>query len=251
MKDGYASNNMTDQTQSKYAFAVTSAINTKFGVYTTEQRLQQTIDTMRSIKSRVPDARIIVLESGNQKLSDEQFKALAMYASFIIDFTSEEDVKQIHSTINNHDIVKNVTEMLCFIKFLKLADANKVFEGVERVFKISGRYQLNDNFNIADYEDKAGKIVVKTKYASQFPFETTQIAYQYMTRLWSFDVEMVPSMIDQYTNMLQYCVSRVNAGGYADIEHCLYHFSEVDKVVEVPTIGVTGNIAPNGMAVED
>lgn len=242
---------MTDQVQSKYAFAVTSAINTKFGVYTTEQRLQQTIDTMRSIKNRVPDARIIVLESGNQKLSEDQFKALAMYASFIVDFTAEDDVKQIHSTINNHDIVKNATEMLCFIKFLKLAEANNVFEGIERVFKISGRYQLNDNFKIEDYADKAGKIVVKTKYQSQFPIETTQIQYQYMTRLWSFDVAMVPDMIEKYTEMLQFCVGRINAGGYADIEHCLYKFMDTDKVVEVPTVGVTGNIAPNGMAVED
>ena len=37
----------------KHAFVVTSAVNSKFGVFKPEQRLQQTIDTINSIKSKV------------------------------------------------------------------------------------------------------------------------------------------------------------------------------------------------------
>lgn len=241
---------MDNQTP-KISFAITSAINTKFGIYTADQRLQQTIDTMKSIREKVPTAQIIILESGNRAISAEQFSSLSKYANYIIDFTNEEDVKQIHTTINNHDVVKNTTEMLCFIKFLKIAVDNKLFDGIERIFKMSGRYQLNDNFDINFYNDKSRKIVVKEKLKSQFPLATTLIEHQYMTRLWSFDTSMVSDIIDKYTDMLQYSVDRLNNNGYADIEHCLYKFLDSNTVVEVQTIGVSGNIAPNGFRVED
>ena len=36
----------------KHAFIVTSAINSKFGVFKPEDRLTQTIDTIKSIKNK-------------------------------------------------------------------------------------------------------------------------------------------------------------------------------------------------------
>ena len=45
----------------KHGFVVTSAVNSKFGVYSPEERLAQTVITLQNIKFRVPDAKIIVM----------------------------------------------------------------------------------------------------------------------------------------------------------------------------------------------
>ena len=52
-------------TQVKHAFVVTSAINSKFGVFSPEQRLTQTLDTIKSIKAKLPTAKIFVMECCN------------------------------------------------------------------------------------------------------------------------------------------------------------------------------------------
>jgi hypothetical protein len=39
---------------------------------------------------------------------------------------------------------------------------------------------------------------------------------------------------------------RLKAGGYADIEHCLFYALPKEHVLEIEQVGVYGTIAPNG-----
>ena len=48
--------------QVRHAFIVTSAINSKFGVFTPDQRLEQTLGTITSIKNKIPSAKVVVME---------------------------------------------------------------------------------------------------------------------------------------------------------------------------------------------
>ena len=97
----------------KSAFLVTSAINTKFGVFDTEQRLQQTLDTIDSIKARVPNAYIAIVEMAGVPLQQQQKDIMQEHVDSIIDFSNDPTVQQIY-TSPNWDIVKNATEMFCF-----------------------------------------------------------------------------------------------------------------------------------------
>ena len=72
---------------------------------------------------------------------------------------------------------------------------------------------------------------------------------QYMCRLLSWPVTMQDNMIDWYLEAANYMKSRMQAGGYADIEHCLYYSIPRDRVYEVDQVGVYGNIAPNGVPI--
>ena len=54
---------------SEMVFLVTSAINTSTGIIPVEVRLQQTLDTAKSIKVKIPNARIILLEGGYTPLN--------------------------------------------------------------------------------------------------------------------------------------------------------------------------------------
>ena len=235
----------------KFAFLVSCAINTKFGIYTSDQRLAQTIETIDSIKKYAPGSDIILVECGAIPLTDSQETTLSALVDDIISYNDDEDVKAIFVS-DNWDVVKNTTEVMCFKRALESCLEYGVFDRVDRVFKISGRYRLNENFDPAQYVLTPHAIVTTRKHSSQFPHPVTLVEYQYMSRLWSWPANITQRIIDEvYDPGLHYMAERLSQGGYCDIEHMLYKFLPEDLVIEVNKIGLEGNIGPNGAAVND
>ena len=235
----------------KFAFMVTSAINTKFGIYNNDQRLQQTLDTIASIKKYVPTAKIYLVECGAIPLTEAQETALENVVDEIINFNDDEDVKAIFVS-DNWDVVKNTTEVMCFKRALQHCLDYDLFNDIDRVFKMSGRYRLNDNFDLAQYVMAPHSIVTTHKHSSQFPHQVTLVEYQYMSRLWSWPANITERIIDEvYDAGLNYMAERLSQGGYCDIEHMLYKFLPQDLVLEVSKVGLEGNIGPNGATVND
>jgi hypothetical protein len=234
----------------KHVFLVTSAVNTRFGVYNPVQRLQQTVATLKSIRERVADAKIIVIESSADALTADQEAQLEAAADILVDFTNDAEVKEISKT-DNWDIVKNTTESLCFLKTLNMCVADGDFDGYDRIHKVSGRYVLNDDFSLDLYEQYPNNIITTHKYKSQFPFEVTGVQAQYMSRLWSWPASCTGAIIDVYANGIKYISERLAAGGYCDLEHVLYKFLPHSLIKEVSPIGIHGGIAPNGQLVKD
>lgn len=237
----------------KHCFIVTSAINSRFGVYTPSQRLDQTLNTIDSIRARIPDAKIVVMEVTGVPLSPEQKETLTQWSDILLDFTDEDDVKTLYTSTDNWDVVKNCTEIMCFGRALKLLKSDGDFNGVDRIHKMSGRYLLNDGFDPAFYEIDAAKdkIVISGGRPSQFPLALTQQSWQYMARLWSWPIELLDEVIGVYDTGLAHFTERVTNGGYTDIEHVLARFLNPYHVFEVNEIGVEGTIAPNGAAIKD
>lgn len=233
-----------------HAFMITSAVNTKFGVYTSEQRLQQTIETIASVKQHVPDASIFLIEMAAIPLTAAQRNTLEPLVSQIVDFDDNEDVKAIFLS-ENWDLVKNTTEVMCFRMTLEQLQGAGAFEGIDRIHKLSGRYQLSKNFDVKRYEQYPDKIVTTHPYASQFPLQLTQVTNQYMSRLWSWPTALMPAVLDVYEQGLDYIAGRIAAGGYCDIEHMLFKFLPPQHIQEFDKVGVKGNIGPNGAPVDD
>lgn len=233
-----------------HCFVVTSAINSKFGIYKPEQRLEQTLATINGIRSRVPGCKIITMECAGTPLMPEQATALDAASDLLVDFTEDSDVRAIYAS-DNWDVVKNTTEIMCFSRTLQMCWDDGDFEGVDRIHKMSGRYLLNDDFKLETYQQHPDRILVGPKHRSQFSFEVTGIELQYMARLWSWPKSMTPEIIKIYADSLSYIAGRVAQGGYADIEHVLYKFLPTDLVTEIPVMGVEGTIAPNGVAIKN
>ena len=66
-------------------FIVTSALHTKFGVFSAEQRLAQTLSSMRSIKERC-GADIFLLDAGDAQISDEVKQQLNPYTTGLVEY---------------------------------------------------------------------------------------------------------------------------------------------------------------------
>lgn len=234
----------------KHCFIVTSAVNSKFGIYSPEERLAQTVITLQNIKFKVPDAKIVVMECAGTALTQAQSDTLENNCDLLIDFSRDPDVLAIYQS-DNWDVVKNATEIMCFGRTLRICKNDGDFVGYDRIHKMSGRYILNDDFNLDVYEQYPDQIIIGPKHQSQFPFQMTGIELQYMARLWSWPADQLDTVIKVYEDSLAYIGNRVNQGGYADIEHVLYKFLPESLVQEIPSLGVEGFIAPNGVAIRN
>lgn len=229
---------------------MSSAIHAKHGVYDTETRFKQTIETCKSIRERC-DARIIILDGGYKDLTSEEKAELVDYIDEFYTFSEEEIVKQIQS-IPNHDIVKNMIELVMYGSFYDRVAEDGWREKYKRIFKMSGRYTLNDTFNYQRHMDAKDKIIIRGPFTSQFSPDTTGgVTLQYMSRLWSFDAFFLPYIRDIYVDMFQHMNGQLAKKGYIDIEHLLFHHLDLSLIDNIGKLGLDGNIAPNGVRISD
>jgi len=250
----------------RHMFLMSSAINTKFGDFTPTARLRQTIDTIKSIKERVPNAIIVIVESSGYTLEDSAMNQLKENCNVIIDCSGDTEVQKTYngdSNVNgsfNWDIVKNTCEASSFYKSLGILKESEsgqaILSNVDRIHKISGRYLLTDNFNPYLYEVEKDKIIILKKFRTQFSGERfngiIDIPCQYMTRLWSWPIEKYDTVYKFYEDAINELKYRNENGKFADIEHLLYKFINPDDILEVSKIGIKGIISTgNGVEVNE
>jgi len=229
-------------------FVITSAINTPHGVFSADERLQQTLKTIQSINEKT-DAEIIIIDGSKDVITQDQVSALDDYAT-IMSFSHHQDFQNIQKS-PNHDVVKNALEMLMLGAFWA-GNKETLSRKYDRVFKLSGRYVLSDMFDEVEHMKHKNKIVIGKRRFSQFPMEITGgVNKQYMSRLYSVDSSLAEYMAETFGSMIQHFFDRLSNKGYLDTEHLLYHHLDPKKVVELPIIGVEGQLAPNGNKVED
>jgi len=236
----------------KPLFILTSAINTRFGAYKPDVRLQQTLDSIASIKARCPEAKVCVVEMAGVPLEEDQARQLQAQANYFFDFSRDEAVKSIYESTENWDWVKNTTEVMCFANVLTELQLQGITKEFDRIFKMSGRYCLTDDFPTVDYDTVADRIVILERKGSQFrPEVTGGKQFQYMSRLWSWPADQTQAVVDSYNEGFSAMAVRINEGGYFDIEHMLFAYLPAELVKEIPRVGLRGLLGPNGAAIED
>ena len=237
----------------KYGVLLTSAANAKFSVYSPEERVEQTLKTVESVRKYIPNAFICMTDCGIPGIEGELKNKLVDAVDKFIDLSKDPNVNWIAANVSHQDTVKNLTELVVVSKFFKLAKKHKWFDGYDRVFKVSGRYWLTDRFDITRYEqtDAKDKYVVSKKMLSQFTHDYTGQSLQYMLRVYSLDTTLLDDFIMRLDTMSKHMQDRVNNKGYIDIEHLFCKFLPNDLVLEIARTGVAGNIAPNGQFIEN
>lgn len=239
-------------------FLVSSAIRTKHGVFSSEQRLEQTIKTLESIKSRMPDARILLIEcSAESSVTEEESKKLEPFIEGLLNYHPDNQVQEIYNMAGtNWDVAKNFTELVVFGKALDfiIRQQPHLLNDVNRVFKMSGRYLLNDDFDLSKHLDPAmeEKYLFATRRNSQFPAAVTGgMLNQYMSRCWSWPTNKTALVFFRYNIMIETFIGNLAQQRYVDIEHLLFHYFSGPYASEIPIIGIEGQIGPNGNLVKD
>ena len=245
---------------SKNIVLLTSAVYTNYGIYTPQQRIQQTLDTAKSAKKYIPDATIILIDNSKTDVQTDdssELNELIDLVDYYIDNSDDADIKYFHTNVTNYDIGKNAMEAMGLFKSLTYIVNDKTLmkeiKDSSRVFKLSGRYQVTDKFDIKNFDNKKtkGKYVFKKAQPSWIPPADTGVTTLLQTRLWSFDSDLILEAMGLYKNIIENMVATFNQGKYIDNEHSMAKFIPADKLVELDTVGLQGNIAPNGMMIID
>jgi hypothetical protein len=245
---------------SKQLVLITSAVYTNYGIYDAKQRIQQTLDTVKSAKQYIPDCTIILIDNSTVAVQADdsvEFNELIDTVDYYIDNSDDKDIQHFHNNITNYDIGKNSMECVGMYKALTYMSSNpeimEIITTSSRIFKLSGRYQLTDKFDISafDNEATADKYVFKRAQASWINSADTGVTTMLQTRLWSFTPSLFIDTIQLFQTILQNMFATFNQQKYIDVEHSMAKYIPQDKLVELETVGLQGNIAPNGMMIID
>lgn len=220
-------------------FIVTSALRPNMGIFSDKERFDQTMQTLISIRKKCANAYIVFADASVREVPAMEFLAISKSVNFFMkmDQKYNEDVIQLSQAgMKSHAETALLYHILVQLKTdpnLQLA-----LHSTSRIFKITGRLELDDGFDFSAYDNLFGKYVFKKRIPSWMP--QPQIANAlFVTRLFS----LCPSLIDDYLLVLQKNFQMLN---FIDTEHA--HFVNIpqDKLVEFDRVYCKGRVASNG-----
>ena len=195
-------------------------------VFSTNQRKDQTLHTIATVREKIPNSYIVMIEGGHMDQSEETtFKGL-------VDYLFRTDVMQYP---------KSPGEATLLHRYLT-SDHFKSLKDVESVSKLSGRYYLNDDFHWDNLpQDKSIITFVPIAWSGR-PV--------YNTRYYRIPSKHLSNFIQ---GLERYLKSKEALMAHPDIEHCFYsHNIIVHTEVYCPKpLGVCGLITGTNELVYD
>lgn len=232
-----------------YLFIITSAIHATRGVFSSQERMDQTLLTIQSIKEKAPGSQIIIVDSSVRALSDEDTALLQSKGiRALIKFDDNSPIVELSR--QNRNSAGEIQSLMSVFSVLRThKELQQVLSSTKRIFKISGRYQLNSNFRIKDYEDgqdSFGKYVFKELPTWMSPARV-DAGGLYITRLWS----LCPSLLNDFMSNGQNIFNSVMREGL-DLEHAMWKWVQPQKrTYTVEPLGCSGYIATNKELIHD
>lgn len=221
----------------KNLFIITSALQANIGVVDVKDRYDQTIDTLENLREKLPEAMVLFVDGSPHEIGDDVKKKISEYCQSIW-FNNHPEVCSMASSGR-----KSEAEIIMLFNTLIQLKQSKSMNDVKRIFKYSARSALNDDFNIAEYDNLFGKYVFKKAIPSWMSEERKKniTDHLYITRFYSF----CPSLIDNYLQSLQPILNNVMQHGI-DTEHSHYLCLDRRLIKEFDILGVEGIMGGSG-----
>ncbi len=212
---------------------VTGAINTSWGLIDPHQRYQQTLNTLVSIKRKDPQALVLLLDSSMSELTQPQLHELHSHCDQMWSVGNRKICKLMNSTC-----MKGAGEA-----YMLLLGLNWIIQHAltpTRIFKITGRYSLTQEFDVKVHEQERHKYVFKTRGTHDWG---TQFLH---TRMWS-----VCGGMQEHTRWLiqQSCAHHITHA--CTIEESLFAHMDLTMLTEFDKIHCEGWIAPWNKLIQD
>lgn len=223
-----------------HIFIITSVLKPKMGILSNETRHQQTIKTIESIRKKAPGSLILMIDSSPVEIEPEITKEFSSKVEYFVSLSNHQ-----HAIECANRGLKSPGELYIMVVALDII-RNLTLTGVQRVFKITGRGELTDRFDISDYEfnpEMKNKYVFKKAVKSWMHPDLKLVD----TRLWSFDY----TMLDEVDKMVREAFTECMATGW-DIEHVYYKLIEdKDRIFEKDVIGMKCQLASTGDIIDE
>ena len=221
----------------KKLFIVTSALRPTIGIFDKQTRLNQTIETVKSIRAKVPDSIIIITDASVEEVPQSDIEQISPWMNGVVSWTQDNEIRYF-SQQGHKSIAESLLMMKTLIMLKRNPGVSKMLNSVKRIFKISGRYRLNEKFDITDYDHDRlyGKYIFKKRMPSWCGRESLLV-----TRLWS----MCPSLLDEYVATLPNIINTIGSQGI-DTEHAHFECLNKEHLVEFDYVYVEGQVAQTG-----
>jgi len=189
-------------------------------VYSHEERYEQTKKTIQTVKEKIPNSKILIVECS--RLTEEQDLYFKEHTDYFLNLIDDQDkVNRIYS------ISKAWGEGTMTIAAFDFLKKNNV--QYDSLFKISGRYWLTDFFNYNNFVNK-DIIIHNIENNIHITF----------TCLYKLDV----SNVDQFHDFLLNNQNRMeNCEGYEILFSLFLHLPKDNKVVHLDRIGIKGYLS--------
>lgn len=198
--------------------------------YSSEDRFSQTLETIRSVRRFSPTSDIFLLEISDIDQNKKRELAKACdYTSFPTNDSIGIDSYFKDNANKSHAVAFLILKSLYCVKCLQ-------YPVYDLFFQLSGRYQLNSNFNIEDHKNNLFTAKKHEGFNSETAIYTTLFSFSkkfcdhfYIEMLWTLSIttNYLPphAGYSLETNMIQWCP---------------------DKATLLETMGVQGNLGPCG-----
>lgn len=196
-------------------------------VYSRNERFEQTKNTIKLCKEKIPNCKILIVECTD--LRNQEYDFFTKNSDFLLNlYKNEKEKSKIYSDSKG---LGESTMTINAINFILKENID-----FDNVFKISGRYQLNDNFDYTQYENN--KCVVRIQKTPNF-WQNHDFVFTCLYKLHkNYLIEFRNHLIN---NMCQFKKNEE----YETI--CCYFFMlNTDIYINLKMLGITCFIAPTG-----
>ena len=229
-------------------FCAISAVGNDYGIFSYSERLKQLKGTIQSIRTRVPTADIVLVDASEDPLPKVDVHELTAMVNRVILLSDDMYIDFLkHNSKDpspNKFEKKSVGEMRAMSAFLKYLQESHV--EYDRVFKLSGRYQLSDKFCLDSYRNRVGRCVFLEK-------EDWYGEHVFTLRLWSFDYRDLDKMIELFERMQRHTYTLVaQTHRFEIVEFTFTKFIEAMQIpyMTVDKIGVCGLMGLGGEPID-
>jgi hypothetical protein len=211
---------------------ITSVINTPNNplsysktrsVFTRSERFEQTKKTIESIKEKIPNHKILLVECSEFNETEEKY--FESTCNYILNLWSD---KNLHNFIFGKS--KALGEGTLTIKALEYINNNKLL--FINLFKISGRYWLNDNFDFNNFNNNSLVFKKINNNIDNIFTALYKIPYNMLDELKIF-------LISNIQNMINCC-------GYEVLFAYFLKSIQYKNVITLDTIGIQGYVTVCG-----
>jgi hypothetical protein len=223
-------------------FVISSALvcPNHLSIYSTEDRFNQTIETLNSIDKYMPNNQKILFDASSVEPESKYFDELVKRNTVVLFTGRDENVKKFSEAG-----VKSAAESISFMMSLNWIRESEI--KTKRIYKISGRYQLTDIF--VPGLEHVGKYVFTVPTKTWMPKEQSDyigVDHVYQSRLFHFDYDLLDQTIEKLKYVIRDCLTLP-----MDIEHAYYKYFNAFAPIEMEKIGLCGNLAPNGERIDE
>lgn len=222
-------------------FIVTSCIRAGHSAINNDDRYNQTIKTLDSIREQIKGVYILFADSSTTPLTDKEKEEIVSKVDVYLDFNRDEGAQNINRIPNIHQ-VKSLGEAYMLYHSMNYLKQNFDLEKLNgRMYKFGGRCVLEEGFDISEHEKCVGKYIFKERKSWKGPG-----IYLIDTRMYSWCL----TLVDEYMDIISNDIPKLVLEGH-DTEHAHFIAIPKEKLVEFEKLHVGCVVALTGLYVSD